>query len=494
MFLIPFILMFAGLIIRNYQLAQMLFYDWDEGMYAQIATEIIKNGSLFTTFNGQIWLDKPPFIHFLISVIFTIFGRSEFWARMIMTGASMILLILVYLLSQKILESLFPKTSQVSIHVASLLSVVTLAATPIFLERATLLNSDIFVAISWVGYFLYWDSYWGKLLFLTIGVWSKSILGFYPLCIELFHYGAQFTANHFKLKIQRITFSKIVKLLLFIFIPSLWYIAGILKYGQFFIENHFLSQVLKRLYVPIELHFGGKYFYINYLWDSLKFINIFFIIAYLLLLVDAVRVLGKNKLQIVKSSLWFPLLVLLTPIPYLILLTFMKTKITWYVIDFLPFLTLLIAYLFLRVQKRIMQLIIVCAVVIYFVYNFIPQTFLLKNAYTPPEKIVIARCLNKIQGRTIAFLVDENERKIQNFLEASHYDTTSSFYYGGSPSFVYYVQKKVDYYYNVDLFIQNLDSYRMVVLSRADMAGIKEVSQFNPQIRCSTENWVGIVK
>jgi len=72
MIIITFFTIILGLIVRNYNLAKVLFYDWDEGMYAQIAKEIIKNKSLFTTFNGQVWLDKPPLVHGLISLIFSI--------------------------------------------------------------------------------------------------------------------------------------------------------------------------------------------------------------------------------------------------------------------------------------------------------------------------------------------------------------------------------------------------------------------------------------
>lgn len=475
MIIITFLSILSGLIIRNIHLSRVLFYDWDEGMYAQIAQEIINNKSLFTTFNGHIWLDKPPLIHSLISLVFLIIGNSEFWARMLMVVGSFSLLILTYLLAKKISK----KNT-----IASLLPVAVLAASPIFLERATLLNSDIFIAISWLGYFLFWDKYWAKLFFLTLGVWSKSVLGFYPLIFELVDWSIKYLVLRQQLKLN---FKKIGQCFLFILIPSLWYIAGTIKFGWFFIENHFLSQVFKRLYVPIELHFGNKFFYFSYLWQNLGLINILFVLAYLLIVINFRRDFKKEK---------FSYLVFLVPLPFLALLTLMKTKITWYVIIFLPFLALLTTYLYVKIKPLAIRLVILIGIIIYFLVGFIPQTFFLKSNYFPPDKLKLAQCLSQAKGGTVGFLVDEEERKVKNFLEAAHYDTTSSFLYGGSPSFVYYVQKKIDYYYNIDDFIKNNGNYKIIALSKEDIEKNSRLQSViaGQKTKCVYGQWVGIVK
>lgn len=496
MVLITFLFTLSGLIIRNFHLTSTLFYDWDEGMYAQIASEILKNKSLFTTFNGQIWLDKPPLVHFLIAFVFSIFGRSEFWARMLMVLASFILLTITYLLARKIGLAFTKKTSHKEIVVASLLPILTLAASPIFLERTTTLNSDLFVAIGWIGYFLFIDSYWPKLFFLTLGVWSKSVLGFYPLLIDVLNWLAKQFLSPSRSKSQTLTINKVLKGLLFIIIPCLWYISGLIKFGSFFINNHFLSQVFKRLYVPIELHFGNKFFYLSYLYKNLTYINILFIIAYTMIFIDLLVTFKEKRFNILHSSKWPAYLILFFPLPFLLLLTIMRTKITWYVVIFLPFLTLLLPYLYLKIKSPILKLGFVIMVLVYFFQNFIPQTFLLKNSYSPPEKLSLAKCLSKIDVNKIGFLVDEQERKNRNFLEAAHYDTTSSFYYGGSPSFVFYAQKNIDYYYNIDDFIKNNHQYKVIVLSEDDFKKNINLSLIvrREKISCRTNNWLGIVK
>jgi 4-amino-4-deoxy-L-arabinose transferase-like glycosyltransferase len=494
MVIFTFIFIIAGLIVRNWQMAKVLFYDWDEGMYAQIAQEIIKNKSLFTTFNGQIWLDKPPLSHGLIALMLMIFGRSEFWMRTVMVILSLILLVLVYFLAKKIATIFSKSKNEKEITIAALLPVLTLAASPIFLERATMLNSDVLVAIGWLGYFLFWDKFWWKLFFLVIGVWSKSILGFYPLFFDFFNWSIHAFINHSTFK--QLNLKRILRNSLLILIPSLWYIAGFIKYGQYFIDNHFLSQVFKRLYVPIELHFGGKFFYFSYLWDNLGVINILIIIAYILITINFSRYFNKEKFKLINSPKWLPALIYLSPLPFLLLLTIMKTKITWYVIIFLPLLSLTLSYLYLKLKPPLLKIGLNVIVLIYFVLNFPKQTYLLKINYQIPEKIKLAQCLSTKHGDKIAFLVDEDERKVKNFLEAAHYDTSSSFYYGGSPSFVYYSQKKVIYFYSIDEFIKNSGQYHLVVLSKKDASANKNLEALaeRGQRICQSKDWLSIVK
>ncbi len=461
---------FIGLIVRNIHLSKVLFYDWDEGMYAQIAREVIKNKSLFTTFNGHLWLDKPPLSHALIAGSFLVFGQTEFWSRFIFIIVAMTLLILTFLVAQKIARSL--KAKPFDSIIASLLAVLTLAGSPTFLERTTLLNTDTLVAVSWMGYFLCWDSYWGKLFFLILGVWSKSILGFYPLVIEILYW--IFILKKRPQNIFRTT-------LLFV-LPSLWYIAGILKYGQLFLYEHFTSQVFKRLTVPIELHFGGKYYYFQYLWEKLHIIILIILASYIYFAVTTLK--ERKKIN------WTLTLPLLAPLPFLLLLTFMKTKIYWYVIIFLPFLTLSLTYLYLTLNNKILCIGLVTIISVFFLINFLPETYFLKTNYQPPEKIALALCLAKQSPTTLGILVDEQERKNRNFLEAAHYDTTSSFYYGGSPSFVYYSQKKVHFYYDPSDFTLHYREYPLLVFTKQDAT--MNLSKF--KVVCETEHWLAIVK
>jgi len=466
-----FLFIFFGLLVKNQKIKTLPYLEWDEGMYAQIAKEIIKNKSLITTFNGNLWFDKPPLSHLLIALSFITFGEDEFVSRMTMIFLSLILLILLYFLNKKLMKKIFPKEKEKKL--ALILPILILSATPIFLERATTLNSDLLVAISWLGYLSFFENRLARIFFITLGVWSKSVLGFYPLLYD-------FSLLVFKK--QEINSSYIKSTLISIFIASLWYLYLFVKYGYFFIENHFLSQMFKRIYVPIELHFGGKFFYLQSLWKNLGITLIFIGIIYLIVTFDFFKMIKKNSRSLSFYLIYF------FPLLFFAFLTMMKTKIEWYVIIFLPFLLLPITYFFYKIKNRLIYLISTFLIAFYFLNIFIQQSFLSPPQKNQNEKIILARCLSKNKKDIVLFLVDQQERKNRNFLEAAHYQTTSSFFYGGSPSFVYYVKKPVIFFYNVDQFSKSLHKKNAVyVISKADK---NDLNLNIKKIKCETRNWL----
>jgi 4-amino-4-deoxy-L-arabinose transferase-like glycosyltransferase len=462
-------------------------------MYAQIAKEIISNKSIFTTFNGQVWLDKPPLAHILIAGTFLIFGYSEFWARMSMVVLAFILLILTFLSAKKLFSLISSSKAQPAEElIASLIPVLILAGSPVFMDRSALLNSDTLIAIGWMGYLLYRDQYWLKLFFLTLGVWSKSVLGLYPLFIDA---GITLFRKIIRSKPQK-QISDIRKKVLFLLLPSLWYIAGLLKYGQDFIYNHFQSQVLKRISVPIELHIGNKFYYFVYLWERMGLMNILFLVGYFLFLISIGAQLFKEGKKIFNQKNLLIISLLCAPIPFFIFLTFMKTKIYWYVIMFFPFVCLSTVYIFIFLKKKAYRILFFIGIMIYFLFSFTGQTFFSKTLNDSTERIDLAKCIAKTQYNKVAFLVDEDERKIRNVLEAAHYDTTSSFFYGGSPSFIYYIQKKVDYFYSIEEFIQKYKQYSLLIISKKDIQNnlIFPALYLNKKIICNNNSWLTIVQ
>ncbi len=456
------IFVLIGLLWRNYQLRTVKFYDWDEAMYAQIAREMITNRSIWTTFNHQPWFDKPPLTHILLAINFFIFGENEFFARLLMVILGIILLFILFKLAKKLFNN----------YHSVLISVLTLAATPIFIEHSTTLNSDLLVTISWLGYFLYFSEYWKKLFFLTLGVFSKSVLGFYPLLFDFIYH----LINYQKIKIN---LKNIIKLLFFIIFPSLWYILGYFFFGMKFIDDHFFSQMFKRLYVPIELHFGNKFFYFFALWNNLNFINLFIILGYFLFLINLKKEIKKFERLMILSS----------PLPFLALLTIMKTKINWYVVIFLPLVCLIVGYLYQKINHQLIKKLTFLPIFIFFLINFSQRTYLFRlTNYQIPEKIQLAMCLNKKNIGRLAFFVEEQERKNRQFLEAAHYQTTSSFYYGGSPSFVFYLNKPVEFFYALDKLKEIKNNFSHLTIDKNDYQLVKK--KFNGQIICQTNNWL----
>jgi 4-amino-4-deoxy-L-arabinose transferase-like glycosyltransferase len=72
-----------GLPIFLLGLGSPALYDPHESLYAEVAREMVVRGDWLTPhLNGTRYLDKPPLFYWLIAITYTIFGVSEFSARL----------------------------------------------------------------------------------------------------------------------------------------------------------------------------------------------------------------------------------------------------------------------------------------------------------------------------------------------------------------------------------------------------------------------------
>lgn len=487
--LIIFIFFFfflLGLMIRVYKLNQQPFSDWDEGIYAQVAKEIIKNKSLRTTFDNQIWLNKPPLSHLLIALVFSFTNYSQFYSRLIFVVFSFFTLLYTYKVALKI----FPQSSIL------ILSPLFLLASELYLERSTILNTDIIIAFSWIGYVYYINSFWKKIFFLLLGVWSKSLVGFYPLFFELIYFF--YKKNYLrKEKIMNL----VVYLNFAILLASLWYLWAYLKFGNYFLEAHFYDQILKRVEKPIELHFGenlGIKYYPLKLFDKAQLLTIFLFIGYFSLLMKLFKLINKEKTRAFFTNNFLPFLYFLFPLPFLIFLLFGKSKIYWYLIFPLPFLALTATFPFYQLKKTLRKIAFLLFFVI-LIFSFVEKTYLYKPPTEKSESHELALCLKKSPFKKVAYLVDVNQRNNYQFIKNHQLDTKTSFIYGGSPAFFYYADKDIDFFYNVSEFKKKYLNYPIVVLKEEDRVN-EQININNYNIICQTKNllhherWYGFRK
>lgn len=496
---IIFFLIFLGLLSRTFFLSSVPFHDWDEGMYSQIASEMIENKSAVLRFNGELWFDKPFFSYLITAITFLIFGKSEFWARAIMMFVAMIILVLLYGLTKKTLNFFFrndlKKMSFFEREISYFLPVLTLISNKGFLNSATMLNTDTLLVLSWLGYFLFRSNYILKLIFLSLGVWSKSFMGFFPMFIELLLF-----------RKKDLTLNNLYKFVLLIIIPSVWHIMSLLFFGRRFIEAHFINQLFKRLYIPLELHFGGRLFYPSIIWDNLNIIIFIIIAAYILFTFRIFR--GKNtatkaasiyksikKLISDREKLWL-VIVFYSPIILLAFLTYSITKLEWYYVWFAPMLSIPVAVFFVAVKKRSVRIITLLVVISWSIINFIPQTFAYKSVvdnYVVPERTQVAQCIGSLSEGSLGALVDEKERRAKHVIEAANVASSSTFYWGISVSFVYYANRKVDYYYDIDSFTKNINNYPYIILAGVDRENNENIdiklADFQPIKKCWIGDW-----
>jgi 4-amino-4-deoxy-L-arabinose transferase-like glycosyltransferase len=77
------LLLGLGLPIFLLGLGSPALYDPHESLYAEIAREMVVRGDWLTPhLNGTRYLDKPPLFYWLIALSYTVFGMSEFSARL----------------------------------------------------------------------------------------------------------------------------------------------------------------------------------------------------------------------------------------------------------------------------------------------------------------------------------------------------------------------------------------------------------------------------
>ena len=76
-------------------LGSYVLLDNNEGIYAQIAREMLESGNYVTPFyNGMPYLEKPPLLFWLTALSYQLFGVSEFAARVVPSLSATLLVIL----------------------------------------------------------------------------------------------------------------------------------------------------------------------------------------------------------------------------------------------------------------------------------------------------------------------------------------------------------------------------------------------------------------
>ncbi|MGB9707274.1 MAG: ArnT family glycosyltransferase, partial [Microgenomates group bacterium] len=160
------------------------FYDWDEAIYMQVGREMIEKLSLVPIWQGKFWLDKPPLVMLTYGLWQKIFSfiTPEISARLLNLLLNILFFILIY--------SLILKTTKSKL--TAFFTVFITSFTPLSIQRAYTVNMDVFLGIGWFGYFLFYPNLTLSTLFLSLAVFSKSLLGFYPIFLNFGYYSFLF--------------------------------------------------------------------------------------------------------------------------------------------------------------------------------------------------------------------------------------------------------------------------------------------------------------
>ncbi len=439
------------------------FHDWDEAIYAQVAREWAASPSLTLHYNGVVWFEKPPIPFILMGAVFALLGSST-TTVLIVRFISVVLGVASIWCVYTITRRLTKRT------IIGLLAASMFVTSRYFLDRSSIVNVDIYLTLGWLLYLM--SEHLGiRLIAILIAVGSKSLLGFIPLLVDL----------TFELLTRGLNLRKIRDYVIQIAIGSIWYIVMFAKFGWLFIQSHFLDHMIARIIRPIELHSGDKLFYLAKLWQDQGILLTLALLGAVVLvwkLIKQYRTISKDQ-EDATLRLGFSLIII--PTLYLVLLTVGKAKLHWYIMPIIPFVSILAALSIQNIQNthRLLKALPVFALgcyLLFYSYHILAQDF---TKYLVPDKTKLARCVYEtslIKSTPIIYLVSPQERIDAQVIEAANLQIGSSFIYGSAPSFVFYSQRPVVFYYSPTRLKEDLHAGKLInslifIIHEQDLSG-----------------------
>lgn len=314
------LILVAGLLF-TINLGALPLRDWDEGIVAQVARDIWRapEGSftwLYPTIGGEPYLNKPPFMYWLIALAYQVGGVNEWTTRLpgaILTALSVPLL-------YSIGKELFLRRTP-----ALLAALIYLTLLPVVRHGRLAMLDGALVCFFLVMLFCLLrarrDLRWGLgvgiglgLMCLTKGI-VGLLLGTIALVFIIWDTPRLLTSAYLWIGIGLGG------------IPvTAWYWAQWLHYGETFLTTNLITQSLSRIWLPIENNGGAPWYY---LLELLKYT-----LPWLIFLPQGFRRTWEHQ------NLGWAKLILVWTIGYLVAISLMSTKLPWYVMPLYPALAL----------------------------------------------------------------------------------------------------------------------------------------------------------
>ncbi|QLE55215.1 glycosyltransferase family 39 protein [Nostoc sp. TCL26-01] len=298
--------------------------DWDEGTIAQVARDIWRapDGTmrwLYPTLAGEPYYNKPPLLHSLIALTYSLGGVNEWTTRFpgaVLTALGVPLLFLVgRQLFSKSLPALFT-------------ALVYLTMLPVVRHGRLAMLDGTLVTFFLIVLFCLLKARQNQKYALGVGL-GLGLIALTKGLIVLLLGGI---AGVFLLADKQLVLLKSPYLWTGLFLgnaPAIaWYTAQWQHYGNIFVQVNLQAQTFNRLVQPVEGNSGNIFYYfieiIKYSFPWLVFWP------------------GGFYLAVKKRHTSWGSLVLVGTIIYLLTISVMRTKLPWYVIPIYPFLALAI--------------------------------------------------------------------------------------------------------------------------------------------------------
>ncbi len=335
---VVFILLILALILFTICLGNVPLRDWDEATRALVAREIYRNHNwLYLTINNEPYLLKPPLMFWLVAISYKLGGITEFTSRFPVAIITALGVPLIYLIGREILDnSKFkiqnskPKIEENNhnyINIPALLSALVYLTLLSVVRHGRLAMMDgIIVTFFLISIYCLLKSKTNKYYAIAVGLGLGCIaltkgvlvllLGFILTLFILVN-------KDWKLLKNIYLWLGIIFALTAVFS---WYFLQYQAYGETFINVHFKSQSFDRLSTAVEGNNGSIFYYVI---ELLKYT-----MPWLLFLPQGLILAWQNK-----AKSWGNL-ILIGFFIYLLTISFMNTKLPWYIMPVYPFFSL----------------------------------------------------------------------------------------------------------------------------------------------------------
>ncbi len=310
----------ASLVLWLMFLGNVPLRDWDEGTYAIVAREIYRTGNwLYPTLQGEPFLLKPPLMQWLIALCYHIAGVGEFTTRFPGAMLTALGVPLLYLVGRLVFQESLP---------ALFAALVYLTMLPVVRHGRLAMLDGMTISFFLLLLFCLLQARYHRKYALGVGF----CLGLITLTKGMLVLVLGGIAGLFLIFNRQLFLLKNPYLWIGMLLGNMpaiaWYIAQWQHYGDTFLQVHFQAQALDRLAQAVEGNTGPPWYYlieiIKYSFPWLLFLP------------------GGLYLSWQKRHTTWGCLILIGTIGYLGIISFMRTKLPWYVMPVYPFLALAI--------------------------------------------------------------------------------------------------------------------------------------------------------
>ncbi len=260
-----FLIFLAVIAFYFYGLGHIPLVGPDEPRYAQVAREMFLRGDLITpTLGGHTWFEKPPLLYWMMIGAFSLFGISEWAARLAPAVSGLLTVAAVLWIARRVCRTT-AKEQGTQLGVWSAFIAASTLGIIVF-SRGAGFDGILTMTITWaLGFFLIAETtgsdrkqlLWaGFYIFIGLSLLAKGLVG---LVVPFGVVGAYYLIRR-ELPTRAFLLSLIWGLPLALAVAAVWYVPVIKRHGWVFIDEFFLQHHFAR-YLSNKYHHPQPFFF-----------------------------------------------------------------------------------------------------------------------------------------------------------------------------------------------------------------------------------------